>query len=504
MTEVKQPAAHVDVLIIGAGISGVSMAWHIQKMCSDKSYIILERRQQMGGTWDLFRYPGIRSDSDMFTLGFRFKPWHGNKAIADGSSILKYVNEAADQYGIRSQIQFNRHVLKLEWSSRDALWTVTTRDTQTNETVSYTAGFIAMCAGYYSYDTPYTPAFEGLADFKGRFFHPQHWPEDLDYSGKKVVVIGSGATAVTIIPVMAETAGHVTMLQRSPTYMGSRPSEDGFANSLMKVLPASWAYGLIRWRNILIQQFFFWYARTQPKKVKARLLEMVKEELPAGYDIETHFTPRYNPWDERLCLVPDSDMFHAISKGSASVETGHIERFTETGIKLKDGRQIEADIIISATGLTLSMMGAADIVLNGQKVDIGQTLAYKGMMASNVPNLSITFGYTNASWTLKADLTSEYVCRLLKHMDASGARVATAVPQGEIEIQPFLDFTSGYIKRAEGKLPQQGTQKPWRLHQNYMLDMVALRFGKVDDGTMIFSNPPVSSPVQTPHSEAAE
>ena len=496
---------HTDVLIVGAGISGVSVAYHLQKDRPEKTYKILEKRKEMGGTWDLFRYPGIRSDSDMFTLGFRFKPWEASKAIADGPSILSYVNETADEFGIRDHILFERAVESLRWSSEDARWSVEVANEVTGEQETHTANMVAMCAGYYSYENPYTPEFEGIGDFEGEAFHAQLWPEDLDYTDKKVVVIGSGATAVTIVPEIAKKAKHVTMLQRSPTYMGSRPSEDVIANSFRAILPKKFGYDLIRWRNILLQQLFFQMARKRPEKMKEELITRIREALPDGYEVETHFTPSYNPWDQRLCLVPDDDMFNAISDGSASVVTDHIARFDKTGIQLKSGERLDADIVVMATGLRLQMMGGADIVVDGEPITLADTYLYKGMMLSGVPNLSMTFGYTNASWTLKADLTSEYFCRLIRHMDETGTDIATPVLNETLEDRPFVDFSSGYVKRALPDLPKQGSEKPWRLNQNYTLDLMSLRFGKVDDGAMRFSKATKAEAAAAPElAQAAE
>jgi len=478
---------HVDVLIVGAGISGISAAYYLQKKCPQKTYAILERRGAIGGTWDLFRYPGIRSDSDMYTLGFAFEPWKEQKAIADGPSILNYVNRTAEEYGIDKKIRFGRWVKTARWSSADARWTVDVEQSDNGDVEQWTCSFLSFCSGYYNYDAGYTPDYPGRADFKGQLIHPQHWPDDLDYADKRIVVIGSGATAVTIVPVAAEKAAHVTMLQRSPTYMISRPSEDAGANFLRKFLPAKLAYGLIRWRNVLMQLLLFKLARGRPKMMKNKLLTEAKELLPDGYDVETHFTPSYNPWEERLCLVPDADLFEAVSTGSASIVTDHIETFTETGIKLRSGAELEADIIVSATGLDLQVAGGAEIFVDGVRINTGEAMTYRGMMYSDVPNMSVTFGYTNASWTLKADLTSEYMCRLLTHMDEVGAVAATPrLRDPEVTEEPFVDFSSGYFKRAEHKLPKQGSKKPWKLNQNYALDILALRYGKMDDGVLEF------------------
>ncbi|MFN4226306.1 MAG: flavin-containing monooxygenase [Hyphomonas sp.] len=479
-----------DVLIIGAGLSGIGAAVHLSKQCPGKSYRIYEARDAIGGTWDLFRYPGIRSDSDMHTLGYNFKPWTEAKAIADGPSIRKYVNETADEYGVRPHIRFNTRIVAADWSSAEQLWRITSEEVKTGTQSVTTARFLFMCGGYYRYDQGYRPEFPDEAAFSGRIVHPQHWPEDLDYSGKRVVVIGSGATAMTLVPAMTDKAAHVTMLQRSPTYVVSRPAVDGLANFLRKVLPGQWAYTMIRWRNVLFQQFFFRQTRKNPQKARERLLGMVREELGADYDIEKHFTPTYNPWEQRLCLVPDSDLFNALKSGKASVETDHIDRFTGKGILLKSGKELEADIIVTATGLNLVFMNGVQVTLDGVKVDPGRLLNYKGVMLSNVPNLAVTFGYTNASWTLKADLTSEYVCRLLNLMDEKGATSAmpylAAYPN---ETEPFVDFSSGYFQRVMDQFPRQHTEAPWKLHQNYFTDRKNLRELPVEDGVMQFHVP---------------
>ena len=475
---------HVDVLIVGAGISGVSAAYYLQKDCPQKSYAILERREAMGGTWDLFRYPGIRSDSDMYTLGFAFEPWKEQKAIADGPSILNYVNRTAEKYGIDKKINYGRQVKSAHWSSADAQWTVEVERAD-GGAERWTCNFLSFCAGYYNYDAGYTPDYPGREQFEGQFIHPQHWPQDLDYTRKRVVIIGSGATAVTILPVMAERAAHVTMLQRSPTYMISRPSEDAGANFLRKIMPAKMAYGLIRWRNVLMQLLLFKLARGRPAMMRKKLTNDARDLLPEGYDVETHFNPRYNPWEERLCLVPDGDLFEAVSNGSASIVTDHIETLTENGVKLKSGEELEVDIIVSATGLALQVAGGVELFVDGARVETGKIMSYRGMMYSGVPNMSVTFGYTNASWTLKADLTSEYMCRLLNHMHRIGAVSATPrLHDPEVTEEPFVDFSSGYFKRAEHMLPKQGSKKPWKLNQNYALDILALRYGKMDDGVM--------------------
>lgn len=477
-----------DVLIIGAGLSGIGAAVHLQKLSPKKRYRIYEARSAIGGTWDLFRYPGIRSDSDMHTLGFDFKPWTEAKAIADGPSIRKYVNDTADEYGVRQHIQFDTRIIAANWSNADQVWSVTSENVKTGAQSVTTARFLFMCGGYYRYDQGYKPEFPCEAAFKGQVLHPQHWPEALDYSGKKVVVIGSGATAMTLVPAMTDKAAHVTMLQRSPTYVVSRPSVDGAANFLRRILPGQWAYNIIRWRNVMFQQFFFGQTRKNPEKARERLLGMVRDELGPDYDIAKHFTPAYNPWEQRLCLVPDADLFTALKSGKASVETDHIERFTETGILLKSGKELPADIIVTATGLNLIFMNGVNVSIDGARVDPGKLLNYKGVMLSNVPNMAVTFGYTNASWTLKADLTSEYVCRLLNLMDEKGA--TSAVPylaHFPNQTEPFVDFSSGYFQRVMDQFPRQHTEAPWKLHQNYFTDRKNLRELPIEDGVMQFN-----------------
>ncbi|MBI5263807.1 MAG: NAD(P)/FAD-dependent oxidoreductase [Bradyrhizobium sp.] len=482
---------HFDVLIVGAGLSGIAAGYHLEDKCPGKSYVILEGRDCIGGTWDLFRYPGVRSDSDMFTLGYSFKPWTDAKAIASGPQILKYVRETAAENGIDKKIRFRHRVRRTSWSTHDARWTVEAERTMAEgatETVRFTCSFLFMCSGYYRYEEGYTPEFAGTSDFAGRIVHPQKWPEDLDYAGKRVVVIGSGATAVTMVPEMAKVASHVTMLQRSPTYVVSRPAQDPLANKLRRNLPAGLAYHLIRWRNVLLSMYFFQLSRRKPARVKELILGGVRMALGPDYDVATHFTPRYNPWDQRLCLVPDGDLFKAIRDKRASVVTREIDTFTSKGIRLKDGSELEADIIVTATGLVLQVLGGVEVVVDGRKVDFADTLNYKGMMYSDVPNLAAALGYTNASWTLKCDLTCEYVCRLINYMDRHGYR--QCVPHNTdstITPLPSLDFTSGYVQRSIAKLPKQGSKRPWRLYQNYALDIVSLRLGRVDDGVMQYS-----------------
>lgn len=494
---------HFDVMIVGAGLSGIGAAYHLQKLAPKKSFAILEGRDAIGGTWDIFRYPGIRSDSDMYTLGYCFKPWREAKAIADGPSIRKYVRETASENGIDKHIRFNHMVKRASWSSEDACWTVEAETGAEKRVVRFTCNFLFMCSGYYSYAGGYDPEFPGRADFKGRIVHPQKWPEDLDYKGKRVVIIGSGATAVTLVPEMAKDAGHVTMLQRSPTYVISRPGEDKFANWLKRHLPAMLAYNIVRGRNVLLQNIFFNLARKKPEKMKKYMIDLVREELGPDYDVETHFTPKYNPWDQRVCLVPDADLFKSIRSGKASVVTDQIETFTPTGIKLKSGKELEADIIVTATGLKLELLSGMQVAVDGKAVNMSKTMTYKGMMYSDVPNLASAFGYTNASWTLKCDLTCEYVCKLLNYMDRHGYKKAVAHRDSSVAEIPWLDFSSGYVQRAADILPRQGATKPWRLYQNYFLDMMSLSFGRIDDGVMEFSAPRAKPVLQDSRREAA-
>jgi len=476
---------HFDVLVVGAGISGIGAGYYLSTRSPDRSFAILEGRPDLGGTWDLFRYPGIRSDSDMFTLGYSFKPWTEPKAIADGPAILRYLQETAAEYGIDKRIRYNHHVKRAAWSTGDATWTV---EAETPDgPVTLTCNFLFMCACYYNYARGHSPDFAGTEDFKGRIVHPQFWPQDLDYSGKRVVVIGSGATAVTLVPAMADKTAGITMLQRSPTYIVARPAEDGLANWLRRRLPSKLAYGITRWRNVLLGMFFYNQTRKHPAKAKERIIDMVRQELP-DYDVDTHFTPRYNPWDQRLCLVPDGDLFRAIREGKADVVTDTIDRFVPEGLLLRSGRTLPADIVVTATGLELQLLSDVQFTVDGEVKDLSKTINYKGMMYSGVPNLASSFGYTNASWTLKADLTCAYVTRLLNTMRKRGLRQATPHPTAPVGEEPFLDFTSGYVQRAIDKLPRQGDRKPWKVHQNYARDLMALKFGSVDD-EMEFSNP---------------
>ena len=477
----------VDVVIVGAGISGISAAWHLQDRSPSKTYAILERRENMGGTWDLFKYPGIRSDSDMFTLGFRFKPWTSAKAIADGPSILSYIKDAAAENGIDKNIRYNHRVVAADWSDADNRWTVTV-DTG-DEEITMTCSFFFATTGYYNYDEGYSPEFPGSADFAGTIVHPQHWPEDLDYAGKKIVVIGSGATAITLIPALVNSgAGHVTMLQRSPSYVGSLPDVDPVAVAANKYLPENVAHVVNRWKAIIFSTAQYQLARKFPNYMRKTLMTMAKRRLPEGYDVEKHFGPSYNPWDQRLCLAPNGDLFKTIRKGNADVVTDTIDTFVPEGIKLASGEVLEADIIVTATGLNMQLLGGLTPTLNGEPIDLTSLMTYKGLMFSGIPNFAITFGYTNASWTLKADLVSEFVCRVLNYMDDNGFdRVVPEHPGAAVGELPFMDFAPGYFLRAIDQLPKSGSRAPWRLKQNYLLDLRLIRQGKVDDEALHFT-----------------
>jgi len=478
---------HKDIMVVGAGISGIAAAYNLQKSCPNKSFAILEGRSALGGTWDLFKYPGIRSDSDMHTLGFRFKPWIHKKSIADASSILEYLNETVDEYGIRDKIVFNQKVTAANWLSEKSLWELNVMNE--GQSISMTCNFLFLCGGYYSYDKPYMPKFPKQDQFEGQVIHPQFWDESIDCSDKKVVVIGSGATAVTLVPAIAKNAAHVTMLQRSPSYVVSAPGEDSWSQALNKIFPIRLTYFLIRWKNIFRTSLGFYLSRKYPERVKDRLINLVQEELGNDYDVEKHFTPRYNPWDQRMCLVPDSDLFNSIKCGKASVVTDHIEHFTERGILVKSGEHLEADIIVTATGIELNALNDIEVSVNNEKVEPHNRLSYKGMMLSGVPNLAFSFGYVNASWTLRADLTCEYVCRLLNRMDKLG--VNTCIPQEDptaIVDDEYIDFSSGYVQRALDRLPKQGKKAPWRNYQNYLKDIFLVRIFSIKDSTLKFYN----------------
>jgi monooxygenase len=485
---------HLDVLIIGAGLSGVGAAHHLQDRCPGKTYAVLEARDAIGGTWDLFRYPGIRSDSDMYTLGYSFRPWPEAKAIADGPAILRYVRDTAREAGIDEHVRFGHRAVRAEWSSEDTRWTVTA-ERPGGETVELTCSFLFPCTGYYRYDEGYTPDFPNVERFRGELIHPQHWPADFDHAGKRVIVIGSGATAVTLVPAMAERAEHVTMLQRTPSYFVSLPAVDPIARLVQRILPTRHTYPLLRWKNVLLQTGFFRLSRRRPELVKRLIRRGVERRLPAGYDVDRHFTPPYDPWDQRMCLVPDGDLFEALGDGSASIVTDRIASFTEAGLLLESGAELEADAIVTATGLDLVPLGGLELAVDGDEVRLPETLGYKGMMLSDVPNLAFAVGYTNASWTLKADLTCEYVCRLLNYMDEHGYRQVT--PRNDdpaLGREPFIDFSSGYVLRAIDRFPKQGSRVPWRLHQNYIRDIRALRRGPLEDGALEFARAPQRAP----------
>ena len=476
---------HVDVLIVGAGLSGIGAACALQARCPSRSFAILEARQALGGTWDLFRYPGIRSDSDMYTLGYGFRPWRGGKAITDGASILRYIADTAREHGVDRAIQYGHRVTGAAWSSAEARWTV---EAETGGgTVRLTCGFLYLCTGYYDDAQGYRPEWPGLDRFAGRIVHPQHWPGDLDLAGRRIVVVGSGATAVTLVPELARHAAHVTMLQRSPTYIVALPSRDAVAEWLQRRLPSGLAHGLTRWKNVLLTSLIYALARLAPGLTKRGILRGVRRELGPDFDVGTHFTPRYDPWDQRLCIAPDADFFRAIRSGTASVVTDEIETFTPTGLRLRSGRTLEADLLVTATGLTLRLAGGMRLEVDGAPVDLGRCLLYKGMMLSDVPNAACAIGYTNASWTLKCELTSAYVCRLLNHMAARGYDwCVPRRPKGPLAEAPAIGLTSGYIRRAGALLPRQGPRPPWRLHQNYAYDRVALRLGRIEDGILAF------------------
>lgn len=490
---------HLDVLIVGAGLSGIGAAHFIQTRCPWASYAVFEARDSIGGTWDLFRYPGIRSDSDMFTLGYSFRPWNGKKTIADGPSILQYIKDTAAESGIDRKIRFHHRIVTAEWSSQDSTWEITAERTGPDsgevETVQLTAGFLYSCTGYYRYDHGYQPEFPGVDSYQGTFIHPQHWPEDLDHTGKEVVIIGSGATAVTLVPAMARDAAHVTMLQRSPAYVVSVPERSPIAKGLRRILPDDKAGAITRWILAVGTQGSYKLSKARPDFVRKALRKGLERQLPAGYDIDTHFNPSYDPWDQRLCAVPDGDLFKAIGNGSASVVTDRIDTFTEKGIRLESGEELEADIVVSATGLELLFIGGIQLVVDGEKVDVSERLVYKGMALEGVPNMAVAVGYTNASWTLKADLTADYVTRLLNHMRIIGRSQCTPVNSDPgIEPAPLLGLNSGYINRSADRFPKQGSKFPWAVHQSYLKDHRVLKKGDVDDGTMVFSNPaPVTS-----------
>lgn len=481
---------HLDVVVIGAGLSGVGAAHYLQRDCPWASYAIFEARHAIGGTWDLFRYPGIRSDSDMFTLGYSFRPWAGEKSIADGESILQYITDAATDAGIDKHIRFNHRIVSADWSSQESCWRLTAERTDIGETVEVTCGFVFSCSGYYRYDHGYLPDFAGMDAFGGTIVHPQTWPEDLDYAGKNVVVIGSGATAVTLAPSMAATAGHVTVLQRSPSYIASLPAKDPIADLLRHALPRHWAGPAVRWFKALTTQGSYVVSKRRPALVKWLLRKHLERLLPPGYDIDTHFTPRYDPWDQRLCVVPNGDLFKAIRAGTVSMVSDHIDTFTDKGLRLRSGVELDADVVISATGLELLFLGGMALSVDGEAVDPTTKLTYKGMMLEGVPNLAIAIGYTNASWTLKCDLTCDYVCRLLNHIRAEGLRQATPVNHdASVSPQPLLGLTSGYVLRSADRFPKRGSKAPWQVHQSYLRDYRALKMNGIEDTALELSSP---------------
>ncbi len=480
--------SHYDVIIVGAGLSGIGAAHHLQKYCPDHSFILLEMRESMGGTWDLFKYPGIRSDSDMFTLGYSFRPWKEAKAIADGPAILQYIQNTAKDGGIDQKIKYKHKVTSSNWSSEKNHWILDAEIQDDLQSVRFTSNFLFMCSGYYSYDKGYMPQFKGTERFQGQIVHPQKWTEDIDYTDKKVVVIGSGATAVTLVPELAKKASKVTMLQRSPTYITTAPSKDFIANGLRRILPSKMAYALSRWKNILLSILFFKLARSKPQFIQKVFLKNAKKELGDGFDVEKHFKPSYNPWDQRVCLAPDGDIFESLKSGKAAIVTGHIETFTEKGIQLKSGETLEADLVVSATGLQMEILGKMQLSIDGQPLDASKRFCYRGMMFSDLPNLAMAFGYTNASWTLKCDLTCQYVCRLLNYMKKNKLQKCTPriSPEDSLDPEPLLGFTSGYVQRSLHLLPKQGKKIPWKVHQNYVLDIFNFRYSSFEDKALEF------------------
>jgi cation diffusion facilitator CzcD-associated flavoprotein CzcO len=480
-----------DVVVVGAGLSGIGAGYRLQTRCPGKQYVIVEARSEIGGTWDLFRYPGVRSDSDMFTLGYPFRPWKGTKAIADGPSILKYVRETAHEFGIERHIRFQHRLLSASWSSKELRWRLEIENKATGEMVQWTCNFLYECTGYYRYDCGYEPSYPDADRFRGVVLHPQHWPEKLDYAGKRVVVIDSGATAVTLVPAMSQIAAHVTMLQRSPSYILSLPSEDALVGLLRPFLPETVVQRIVRWKNILVSVGIYQLSRRAPNFTRRLLRQGAATNLPEGYDVDTHFNPRYQPWDQRMCFVPDSDLFKAISAGRASIVTGQIERFTEHGIALESGQQLEADIIVSATGLQLLALGGVRLSVDGVPVDLARTFVYKGVLLGNVPNFAFCVGYTNASWTLRADLASTFVCRLLNYMDRNDYSSCTPMcDAAALEPKPLLNLTSGYVLRTAAHLPKQAEKMPWQTRQNYLLDWLTIKFSRIKDGVLTFRTAP--------------
>lgn len=493
--QASEPVEELDVIIVGAGISGISAAWHIQSRCPGRTYAVLEARDSLGGTWDLHRFPGVRSDVDMFTFGFRFRPWPDASTVSPRQSILRYLQDTVTESGVDGHIRYGSKVIGCNWSSEERKWTVQTHDKQSGKTKVYKCGFLFSCTGYYDYAKGYVPDFPGLEEFQGTFVHPQHWPEELDYRDKKVVVIGSGATAITVVPAMAHGgAKHVTMLQRSPSYVLAIPPTDP-STAVLQRLPIRIAHPLIRWKNFGMQFAQFELSRRAPKLTRALIRRSIRMQLPKGYPVDVHFAPRYNPWDERLCFDSGGDLFRAIRKGAADVVTDEIERFTPGGVKLRSGAEIEADIVVSATGFNLLFFGGIEGTIDGNPFTASQSTVYKGSMLSGVPNLAFTIGYTNAPWTLKADLVSEYVCRVLNHMAEHGYDVTTPVLEDEAADTSLMgDFTPGYVRRSVDILPKQGEKRPWRLRMNYVLDLLDLRHSTIDDGVLRFTKHQVRIP----------
>lgn len=476
----------IDVLIIGAGLSGIGGACHLRRSSPDRSFMILESREASGGTWDLFRYPGIRSDSDMYTFGYGFKPWSDKSSIADGHKILSYIREAAAEYDVEQHIRYQHKVVSASWSSMQSRWLVTAERGDTGEQATISCQFIFSCSGYYDYDQGYTPEFAGIDSFKGQVIHAQHWPEQLDYQGKRVVVIGSGATAVTLVPAMSQDTASLVMLQRTPTYIASVPKEQPLAETLRKWLPDSWVFRLIRWKQVLFQIYLYQLSRRNPQGLRKYLLGLVRKEMGPDYDVDTHFTPDYNPWDQRLCGVPDGDLFAAIREKRAEVVTDHIDQFNKEGIHLKSGKQLDADIVVLATGLNLKFAGGVQYSVDGNVLDFAEHFIFRGMMFSGLPNMAFTVGYTNSSWTLKADLTGQYVSRLLNKMARHSYTAVTPRLTGEVEEMPLLDFDAGYVLRSRESFPKQGNRLPWKNYQNYIRDFIGLRLGRQNDDELEF------------------
>ncbi len=485
----KSRNKHFDVIIIGAGLSGIGAACHLKRNCPNKTFAMLEGRSNIGGTWDLFKYPGIRSDSDMHTFAYSFKPWTYDKTISDGATIMKYLYETIEEYQLKPHIKLNHWISEVSWNSDEAQWTLVGQDSKSKEGIQLTCNFLLSCTGYYDYDEGYTPDFKGLEKYKGQFVHPQKWTADIEYENREVIIIGSGATAVTLLPSMAEKTKHITMLQRSPTYMMSLPKHDAFSKFVKRWLPSKTAHFLARWKHILRQIYFYQISKRKPKEVRYFIKSQIKKALGEDYDVETHFNPKYDPWDERVCAVLDNDLFDAINEGKCSIVTDHIDSFTEKGILLQSGKELKADLVVSATGLKIKVMGGINIKIDRKAIDPSKLVNYKGMMLQDVPNMVVITGYTNASWTLKADLVSEYFCRLLKYMDKKGlTSCLPTLSEENIKTEPASDLASGYIQRALHLLPKQGDKYPWKLNQNYIKDMIALRFKSIDDGYLRFKS----------------